>query len=615
MKATKIALVIFFMVNILAVGLMAEDIVAHFEGGEISRAELEKAISVLPWHIQDKYVLGDDYSHLAEVYAIGKSLTEEQVNFVLEDEQVARTLDDKKESILSRTLYEKEIDKKIEISEEEMKQYYEENKEEQFHTPERYKIKHIFISTYEYAPKEHTVEEGESLYSISKKYLDTDHYAPAIRELNDMEPGEKIKPGDTIKIPYTWSGDRVPIEDEEILETRREWAEYIRALAVRPDTNFSELAKEYSQTDQEDKGAIIGPIPDPRAPKPLLAEIKEALQDMEPGEISPVIRTKHGFEIIKLVEIIPEETKSFEEAERQIRSRLRREKQQVRVEEYLEELQKAPFITTYYEEILEQEDIAEDAVLLEVGDFTKTYGDVRKAAQQNPGLQEVLHDSQQLEQYLQSIVIREAISKQARLDGIHKSEDFQEQYSAFKAITMGDRYLEKKARQLSDETEVDEETLKNYYEEIKNDFYQPARYQVAQISRKIENSESETRQLLQEAYEELQAGEAFAQVAEQYSTDAYVDKGGQVGFIREDARSREYMETVKSLESGNYSEPVRIQDAYYIIQLLDQEDSYTQPFEEVMDQVERRYHSRQYREKHDNLKKTMLEEIGYDPAA
>lgn len=610
MNGKKNLLVIFFL-SVLVCVLTAQEKIARFEGGDITREELEKAASFIPWQINQKYIFDDDYSRFAEIYAIGHSLTDEQIDFVLQNEQVARLIQDRKEDMLSRALYTREIVDKIEVSEEELKSYYEDNKDTEFHTPERYKIKHIFISTYKYPPKEYEVEKGDTLESISLKFLDTAHYAPVIKEINNLAPDVILEPGMTLKIPYTWSGERVPIEDEDIIEVRREWAEYIYSLAIRPGTDFSELAEEYSQTDQKDKGAVIGPIPDPRARKPVLPEIMESLKNMLPGEISPVIRTKHGFEIIKLVEILPEEIQSYEDVKNRIHSRLNRQKQEKLVADYLEELKNAPYVTTHYE-VMDQDDIAPDTVILEVGDYTKTYQDLLSSINKNPSLHGILENPQQLEQYLENILIRQAILEQARRDGIDQSPEFLEEYSHFKAIVLADNYLDEKAAHMTDEIEITTENLEKHYEENIHNFRQPARYNVAQISRKIEDSEEETLSILEEVYEKLAAGVPFDQLASEYSTDAYAQKGGKVGFIREDARNIQYMNVVSDLEKNEFSKPFRLNNAYYIIQLLDEQEAVTQPFEEVREQVIRMYRANLRREKQEQLLDNLLEKIDYE---
>lgn len=587
-----------------------KEVVARYEAGEITRSELQKVANVVPWQIREEYILGNDYSRFAQIYAVGKSLTNEQIEFVLQNEEIARVIHERREDMLSRALYNHEIADNIIVSDEEVQSYYETRKETEFYTPERYKIKHIFISTYRYPPKEYTVEKGDSLQSISLNFLDADHYWQAIKELNDLKPETILEPGMTLKIPYTWGGERVPIEDEEIIETRREWAEYIRSLALRPDTDFAELAEEYSQTDQEDKGAIIGPIPDPRAPKPVLPELMETLRDIQPGEISPVIRTKHGFEIIKLVEIIPEETRSLEEVENQIRSRLNREKQQVVVNDYLDELKNAPFVSSYFE-ILEEESPDPGAVLIEVGNYQKTYQDLLHSINENPALAEAAASPERLKQYLESILIRKAIVEQARRMGLEECPDFTEEYSGFKAVLLGDQYLDMRAQYLTEEVSPSEETMIEYYEENKSRFHQPARFQIAQISRKIEESEEDTLAIMKKVHDKLLEGENLENLAREYSTDAYASRGGDVGFIRENARSPEYMEVVFALEPGDISEPFKVQDAWYIIKLMDKTEAHTRPYEEVSEQVRQMYNSSQYNQTRTSLLKEMLEKINF----
>jgi LysM repeat protein len=49
--------------------------------------------------------------------------------------------------------------------------------------------------------KEHIVQQGETLYSISRKYFNSSKYAKAIAEYNQLKDGDDVKVGSVLKIP------------------------------------------------------------------------------------------------------------------------------------------------------------------------------------------------------------------------------------------------------------------------------------------------------------------------------------------------------------------------------------------------------------------------------
>src|SRR5579872_1656371 len=60
--------------------------------------------------------------------------------------------------------------------------------------------------------------------------------------------------------------------------------------------DFSELAKRYSDDDSKAQGGELGVF----APDDIMDEILAAIRNVPPGQVSEVVRTKHGFHIIKV---------------------------------------------------------------------------------------------------------------------------------------------------------------------------------------------------------------------------------------------------------------------------------------------------------------------------
>jgi peptidyl-prolyl cis-trans isomerase SurA len=60
--------------------------------------------------------------------------------------------------------------------------------------------------------------------------------------------------------------------------------------------DFAELAKRYSDDDSKAQGGELGVF----APDDIMDEILAAIRNVPPGQVSEVVRTKHGFHIIKV---------------------------------------------------------------------------------------------------------------------------------------------------------------------------------------------------------------------------------------------------------------------------------------------------------------------------
>ena len=74
-------------------------------------------------------------------------------------------------------------------------------------------------------------------------------------------------------------------------------AEDIRKQAVN-GANFGDLARQYSDDDSKSKGGQLGVF----TPNDLNDDIAKAIAPLKDGDVSPVVRTKYGFHIVKVEE-------------------------------------------------------------------------------------------------------------------------------------------------------------------------------------------------------------------------------------------------------------------------------------------------------------------------
>ncbi|HLX38510.1 MAG TPA: peptidylprolyl isomerase [Candidatus Binataceae bacterium] len=108
--------------------------------------------------------------------------------------------------------------------------------------------------------------------------------------------------------------------------TAREKIIEVRKKAIAGE-DFAELAKHYSDDDSKAQGGELGVF----APDDIMDEILTAIKNVPPGGISDVVRTKHGFHLIKVEQhevpglkplIVVKEDIRNKLVDQQIRSRL-----------------------------------------------------------------------------------------------------------------------------------------------------------------------------------------------------------------------------------------------------------------------------------------------------
>jgi peptidyl-prolyl cis-trans isomerase C len=201
------------------------------------------------------------------------------------------TEDELKESIkvdlTAKKLINDQVRGKVKITDEDVKKYYESNKEK-FLRPDAFRASHIFIAIY---PPELVKKSTEKELHARQEELDK----VAEKKINGIL--KELKAG----------GD------------------------------FVELAKKHSHdAGSAPKGGdldfIYKGVFDP--------EFDAAISKMKPGEISDVVKTSYGYHLIKLIEIKPAEQASYAEMEVAIQKHLFMEKAQEKVGHYLQGLRK-----------------------------------------------------------------------------------------------------------------------------------------------------------------------------------------------------------------------------------------------------------------------------------
>jgi len=96
----------------------------------------------------------------------------------------------------------------------------------------------------------------------------------------------------------------------------------------------------------------------------------------------------------------------------------------------------------------------------------------------------------------------------------------------------------------------------------------------------------ETEELAQEVKTKLSAGEDFAELAKQYSTDENSKElGGDLGFFARGDMEKEFEEVAFSLSVGQVSDPVKTTYGYHIIKADDKKEAKEAAFEESKDKI------------------------------
>ena len=175
----------------------------------------------------------------------------------------------------------KEVRSRVVISEEQMKEYYENNKDE-FVGKNRVRLKNILIA-------------------VSNN--DTADVVKAKREL-----------------AYKLEGD------------------------IKSGASFDDLARTHSTGPGASKGGDLGYM----EWNDLAPYLKNAIENLKPGQITDVLETPYGFQIVMLSERETTDVKPFDDVKRQIQEKLYQEQLRKKYASYVQELRDKAFIKIQY---------------------------------------------------------------------------------------------------------------------------------------------------------------------------------------------------------------------------------------------------------------------------
>jgi len=140
-----------------------------------------------------------------------------------------------------------------------------------------------------------------------------------------------------------------PDAPENEKKEKKAQAEKILAKA-KAGEDFSTLAKKYSEdTKTKNKGGVLGYF----SKGSKTPEMEKAAFNLKKDEVSNLIPTQKGYQIIKRLDTKEAKTKSFEEAKNRINNKLQQQKRNDAVEKLLEDLKAKTNVVIYDDAIKE----------------------------------------------------------------------------------------------------------------------------------------------------------------------------------------------------------------------------------------------------------------------
>src|SRR5262245_61384957 len=122
----------------------------------------------------------------------------------------------------------------------------------------------------------------------------------------------------TINVPATAQGVNVAQDDEAKAK-----ADSVRAKIIAGEA-FPRLAADYSDSGSKANGGLVGPL----SKTDLSDDLQKAIAGLKTGDVTPVLRTQRGYQIIKIENLQDSTTRPFEEARNEVADKIANGKRQ-----------------------------------------------------------------------------------------------------------------------------------------------------------------------------------------------------------------------------------------------------------------------------------------------
>jgi peptidyl-prolyl cis-trans isomerase D len=163
------------------------------------------------------------------------------------------------------------------------------------------------------------------------------------------------------------------------------------------------------------------------------------------------------------------------------------------------------------------------------------------------------------------------------------------------------RYVELSLQDLADRVTVDEQTLRQQYEDAvangryRTDEVREARHILIEVPQDASEEQlEESRQQILELRKRIEQGAEFAEVAREHSDDTgSAEQGGSLGEVRSGDMVKPFEDVLFSLQPDELSEPVKTRFGFHLIKVDNIQPAETEQFDAVRDELAADYRRRE----------------------
>lgn len=235
---------------------------------------------------------------------------------------------------------------------------------------------------------------------------------------------------------------------------------------------------------------------------------------------------------------------------------------------------------------------SDTTVIAKVGDSEVRADDIKPFIEKLPVRDQLIlsRDQAAMNEFVRNIIIQQLVYKEALSKKWEQQAQVAAQLERIRQQAITQSYLQSLATPPSDYPSQAE--LQLAYESLKknNSLQVPKQYHLAQIyiacpKGSSKEAEAIAQGKLEAVAKGIKTGD-FAAVANSQSNDvASAQRGGDLGFLPEAQIQPEIKVAVTSLAKGGVSDPIRLNDGWHLVKVLEVKESYTATLDEVKDSL------------------------------
>ncbi len=568
----------------------APDVIATFNGGQITIADLEEHLALL---VPDEFQQVMNSPHTLELVVQDMVTDELARQWAAErqpdnDETFAHTMEHITEEINLESFDSQLHENSTIVSESEIQTYYYQNREQfgdQTLDTVRDTIRQTLVAEREQGYIEEYIQRLKDNASITRSFELLDVPAPTeddLRRYYDANAAQFILPTQVIVDELEF-----PIGQDE--STARQQADDV-LLSIRSGATFEQVA-------QENTSIIFTPaLSTAEGAKDI--EWETAVSALTEGEISSVFRAANSFHIVRLITLENERIQTFEE----VRDLILPIIQQQQTEGWFEENAERTLFTIKGRRYT-------------VGQFYQEYQELSPITQsQFSGTDGMGNLAEQL---IQRLLLVEDTYDQL-LDSQNQPLTDESRLQVLKQMLHQEN--------VDDQIEVTDDEMQQFYNENLDLMVLPAEARIRYIRIGLGSSEDEARRARERANEAynrlvpaaLQTGEDFVIVAQEYSEDPETAaNGGEFpGWIGEGAdllaetELHPFHERVLTLQPNEISPVFEFGDSLYIVQVIERTEADTLSFEQAQPYIQEILYQQEHETLTAQLETSLLEQAG-----